>query len=316
MEESAQYRNAWQGLKRGFESGRLAHAYLICGAPRGDALRFADDFLGLLFGRERVQGHADICRIEPEGKGRQIKAESVRRLIHQMTRTSYEGGWKAGVIIAADRMNANSANALLKTLEEPPPKSVLLLLSDAPQYLLPTIVSRAQKIVLSGAAGDMMEEIWRGPLTELLHDFPPKNGIVAASLASRLNGIFGEVQKVLEKSELAAVKETEEELEKDVLDSRIRSRLLEVRHRIMLDVLHWARDVMALAYGAAADTLHFPHEESVLRTQAAAFSPVASLKLVQETETLIQRLEQLARRDLFVLETGFRRLAGLPDRKG
>ena len=69
-------------------------------------------------------------------------------LIEPMSTTAFSGGWKVGVIACADRMQVAAANAFLKSLEEPTPKTMYLLLTDQPDAILPTIVSRTQRVDL------------------------------------------------------------------------------------------------------------------------------------------------------------------------
>ena len=208
METVDVHSEAWQGLRNGFESGRLAHAYVIVGSPRGNALQFAESFLKLLFcestekpcnecpacRRIETHKHVDTLWIEPQSKSRQIKADEVRALVHRITQTSFEGGWKAGIILAADCMNTNSANVLLKTLEEPPPKTILLIVTSSPQALLPTIISRCQKIVLSDNSAGMPDSVWQGPLMNILRALPPASGLDAGRLASSLKALFETVK--------------------------------------------------------------------------------------------------------------------------
>jgi len=208
MEVDDLHAEIWEGIRNSFESGRLAHAYVIVGSPRGNALRFAESLLKLLYcdGAEKPCNHCTNCRlvdshkhvdtlwIEPQSKARQIKADEVRGLVHRMTQTSFEGGWKAGILVSAECMNVNSANILLKTLEEPPPKTILLLVTDSPQSLLPTIISRCQKIVLSNGKGDAGDEAWQTSLMEIMRELPPANGLAAAQLAGRLKAILDAVK--------------------------------------------------------------------------------------------------------------------------
>ena len=94
-------------------------------------------------------------------------------------------------------MNPSSENTLLKTLEEPPSKSLLLLVTDSPQSLLPTILSRCQKIVLPVAGKPSEEAGWREALMGILHELPPSSGLDAARLAGRFKGLFDTVKAVL-----------------------------------------------------------------------------------------------------------------------
>lgn len=107
-----------------------------------------------------VQGnHPDFRRVEPlaaeaeEGaakpakKPRQIiNVEAVREITDYLALTAHRGGWRSAVIHPAEWMNGAAANALLKTLEEPPPRVLLLLVSHQPGRLLPTILSRCRKV--------------------------------------------------------------------------------------------------------------------------------------------------------------------------
>lgn len=76
----------------------------------------------------------------------EIRIDRVRELIDMVAMTSHRGGARVGVISPAERMNANAANALLKTLEEPPPGTMLVLTSNQPGRLLPTVASRCVRV--------------------------------------------------------------------------------------------------------------------------------------------------------------------------
>ena len=102
--------------------------------------------------------HADVFWVRPESKSRQIKiGQIVRRddspprvLLDAINLKPTESQYKFGIIVAADRMNENAANAFLKTLEEPPPCSVLILLTTEPQRMLETILSRCLRLNFAG----------------------------------------------------------------------------------------------------------------------------------------------------------------------
>lgn len=171
--------------------GRLAHAWLI-GGPRGVgkatlAYRFAryvlkqgraggrDLFGGAptslavppedpVFHRVAAGGHADLMTLErglnERGRLRSvIVVEQTRALGGFFALTSAEGGWRVAVIDSVDEMNAESANALLKVLEEPPARSLLLLVAHAPSRLLPTIRSRCRRLTLRPLPEMLVAEI-------------------------------------------------------------------------------------------------------------------------------------------------------------
>jgi DNA polymerase-3 subunit delta' len=79
----------------------------------------------------------------------ELKVEQIRALEPWYHRATHRGGWRIVVLYPADRLSVISANALLKALEEPPPNTLFFLTSDAPDRLLPTVLSRCQKFALT-----------------------------------------------------------------------------------------------------------------------------------------------------------------------
>lgn len=145
---------------------RLAHAFLITG-PKGCGKELLAAKMGdLLNGKEAepdlwgepVEKSEPVLRemegefirsVRPRSKSRRIAVDDIRDLEKMMHQSSPDGTWKIGVIVDADRMNEASENAFLKTLEEPPRESLLLLLSSEPERLLPTIWSRCVHLPLA-----------------------------------------------------------------------------------------------------------------------------------------------------------------------
>jgi DNA polymerase-3 subunit delta' len=92
--------------------------------------------------------HPDVTRLSPEGESKQILIQSVRDLSADMALTAHGRGYKIAIISPADAMNVFAANALLKTLEEPPARTMVLLVTSQPSRLLPTLRSRCSKLRL------------------------------------------------------------------------------------------------------------------------------------------------------------------------
>ena len=174
---------AEQELLRAFASGRLPHGLLITG-PHGIgkatlAFRFARFLLsqggeaigGGLFApavptslalppehpvsrRVASNGHADLLTVErgidPKRKRErtEIVVDDTRAIAGFLRLTPAEGGWRIVIVDTADEMNRNAANAVLKILEEPPARAILILVSDNPGRLLPTIRSRCRRLAL------------------------------------------------------------------------------------------------------------------------------------------------------------------------
>ncbi len=181
-------------LLESLRGGRMHHAWLITG-PEGVgkatlAYRFArrllagtppDDSLALdpgdpVFRRVKAGSHADLLTIErgfdDQRKRRRtmIAVEDIRGIAGFMSLTPAEGGWRVAIVDGAAEMNTASANALLKILEEPPARSVLLLVCAAPGRLLPTIRSRCRRLRLAALPEATMEVLLAGYLPDLSAD--------------------------------------------------------------------------------------------------------------------------------------------------
>lgn len=133
-------------LQRAHEQNRLAHAYLISGPVGGGKRALAKNLAELI-----NKTDTGISLVEPESKSRRIVIEQIRELEHSLQMRATEGRCrKIAIISEADRLQPQAANAFLKTLEEPPKDSLLLLLSALPELLPDTIRSRCIGIPLAG----------------------------------------------------------------------------------------------------------------------------------------------------------------------
>ncbi|PHK96618.1 DNA replication protein DnaC [Pseudoroseomonas rhizosphaerae] len=174
-------------------AGRLHHAWLLAG-PRGVgkatlAYRFARWLLAdrpeappdeaplylppshPVFRRVAAGGHADLRALAPNAGERGVKlmirVDEVRQVPRFLGLTAAEGGWRIVIVEQVEAMNAEAQNALLKTLEEPPARALLLLTSAAPDRLLPTIRSRCRRVDLFPLPAPEMDALLAGWLPEL-----------------------------------------------------------------------------------------------------------------------------------------------------
>ncbi|MCR8921939.1 DNA polymerase III subunit delta' [Dasania sp. GY-MA-18] len=151
----------WQHMVDLHEKQRLPHAVLFAGPEGVGKLRFAKALAYSLLCEQATlatacgkckschlneSSHPDLKLIEPEEGARQIKVDQVRGVVDFIAQTSHAGGYKITIIAPAEAMNINAANAILKNLEEPTENSLLILISDAPGTLMPTIRSRCQQL--------------------------------------------------------------------------------------------------------------------------------------------------------------------------
>lgn len=139
-------------LKRSNDQERLAHAYLITG-PEGSGKRLlALRLMNMVSGYDASsieQAAGEYVQIvRPESKSRRIRVDAMRLMERRLHLAVPKGVTKVGLIFDVDRMMQEAANAFLKTLEEPPPQSLLLLLSAQPEQLLDTIRSRCIRVPL------------------------------------------------------------------------------------------------------------------------------------------------------------------------
>ena len=179
-------------LLQAFNAGRLPHAWLITG-PRGiGKATLCYRFARFLFAEGGAGGgglfaapatslavapshqafrlvatgaHPDLLVVErafdPKRKRqrREIVADDARAVGEFLHLTSSQGGWRVVIVDGADLMNSHAANSLLKTLEEPPKRTVLMLASDNPGRLLPTIRSRCRTLTIKPLSDDVMAEL-------------------------------------------------------------------------------------------------------------------------------------------------------------
>lgn len=163
-------------LRHAVARNRLPHAYLFLG-PEGvgkklTALTLAQvincaeqgrDYCGHCVSCHKVgKGiHPDVVLIEPQDTGK-IKIEEVRHLQETIAYKPFEGRYKIWVIDQADKMTLQAANCLLKTLEEPPDNSLIILVASQASALLPTVVSRCQQVKFARLTTSVLRELLVG----------------------------------------------------------------------------------------------------------------------------------------------------------
>lgn len=139
------HQKQWQFLKRSAQLGKISHAYLFSGQEKLGKKALAIEFIKLLFQEDIEKSpHPDFILVSPLGK--EIQVSQIRDLNWRISLSPSLSTFKAAIIDQAHLMNTESQNCLLKTLEEPKGKAVLILITEYPEFLFPTILSRCQMI--------------------------------------------------------------------------------------------------------------------------------------------------------------------------
>lgn len=151
----------WQNLQQRFKADALPHALLLTGPVGMGQLNFAMAIAAQLLCEKNNEFHCAECKncqlfhahthpdlflVKPEVEGKLIKIDTIRQLVDALNKTAQQGGYQVVIIEPADAMNIAAANALLKTLEEPAGKVLIILISAASNTLPATIRSRCQQI--------------------------------------------------------------------------------------------------------------------------------------------------------------------------
>jgi DNA polymerase-3 subunit delta' len=326
-------------LRRSLERGRLAHAYLFLGDDLGvleDAARNLAQTLNCLqppaLGENQVpieacggchncrriasRNHPDVVWVRPEMKSRVIGVDQTRGVIDRMNLKTTEAAHKIAVFAGADRMNTSAANAFLKTLEEPPAGSVLILLSTEPDRLLETILSRCQR--LSFASGsvrvDAAVSAWIGEFATLAQTASP--GLMGRYrlLGTLLNTLTQTKESIEEafttQSPLTKYPDAEpdqRERWEDELTAAVEAEYRRRRGDFVAGLQAWLRDVWLRTLGAGG-TLDFLPQFGAAATAVAQRVSVAEARANLEAWEATQRLLHTNAQESLVLEVGLLRL--------
>ena len=186
------HKNQISGLKQAVISGRVAHAYLFSGPPgigkKTTALALSASLLcnqiqsgdacGVCVSCRQVmhKNHPDFYEIIPDGAS--IKIEQIKNLQQKARYKSYQNKYQIFIIDPAHAMTREAANCFLRILEEPPEQTIFILISDQPDLLLPTVISRCQPMAFKELS---LEEV--SSLLVKLTDITSEKASLAAQLA-------------------------------------------------------------------------------------------------------------------------------------
>jgi DNA polymerase-3 subunit delta' len=308
-------------LRNAHRNDRLAHAYLITGPAGAGKREFAAQVCALILGvaDSEALGHSDVHTIEPESKSRRIVTDQIRALEHELQMRSRRGGKKIGVIFDADRLQLNAANAFLKTLEEPPQNSHLLLASAVPDQLLETILSRCLEIPLRSAAKPALDPrqerllaalrtFSKNPRPELPH---------ILGLVREFQKLLAETRSEIEAETDAAFKAEEKhykqtsdarnwlEEREDYYSALVEARAIAQRDSLIAILEEWWADVLRQQHGGAA--LDHPALAAETSALAARHTAAQILRKTAAIESLRENLGRTGVVEALALECAFLR---------
>jgi DNA polymerase-3 subunit delta' len=311
-----------QLLQRSLERGRLGHGYLFSGNDLESLEAIARTLAKTLICEQPVrkdgqavdscdrcqsckkiehQNHPDVHWVRPESKSRIITVAQIRELMREIQLKPKESKIKVAVVVAADRLKVEGANAFLKTLEEPPADSVIILLTTDPQRVLETIVSRCLRLSFGDGSRRPIDAAQR----EWLSDFSDQAGEEQKSLMSRyrlldallrrLVALRTNIEETLtarspiqqyQDAEKSQVERWEDELTAAV-EAEYR------RHRAdILGILHWwLRDVWLRTLSKPAESP--PIQTESLEESLLSFPELGATSHVAQRLSSAQALENL-----------------------
>ncbi len=310
-------------LERSLNLGRVGHAYLFTGAsleelegvartvaktlncqnpPRRGTSGVALDCCDACSTCRRIdeRKHPDVHEIRPESRLRQITIDRVRDLTRTLHLKPHEARVKVGIVVAAECLNVQASNSFLKTLEEPPDASLLLLLSTEPDKLLDTILSRCPRL----AFGESNSVIASSAMLEWLKRFAdaasqPRKGLldryrllalVLAELAAHKKEIESRLRASSPLEKYPDLEPNLKEKFEDELTAAVEAEYRALRSDTLKASLWWLRDVWLLTLQTRDPALAQPDLAPQSRALARRLSPAQAndnLSLVEQTQSML-----------------------------
>ena len=336
--ESEPPSSAAELLRRSLARGRLGHAYLFQGDDLGSLEQAATDLAQTLLCESPLdtgpdgqplrpcgqcsqcrrilhRTHPDVTWVQPESKMRQIVAAQAREVSRILGLRPSEAARKIAIFVAADRLHPSAANAFLKTLEEPPAGSIILLLSTEPGRVMETILSRCLRLSFGTAAIQIAEPVraWitvfsnaaRGPASGLLARYRLLGQLLQTLVESR-----GRIESALSaESPLSrypdASPDQKEAWERE-LNAAIEAEYRRYRSEYLAGLHLWLRDVWMTRIGSPGE-LYLP-DLGEASGEVASRLTAEEARMNLEAWEMTQRLLHTNVQEALALEVGLLRL--------
>jgi DNA polymerase-3 subunit delta' len=327
-------------LQRSLANGRLGHAYLFGGtdleqlsgvartlaktlncanppqrSPEGRPLDSCDQCPSCR--KIDQEQHPDVQWVRPESKSRVITIDQMRGLMQTVYLKPNQADCKVSIIVAADRLNVQAANAFLKTLEEPPANSILILLTTEPQRILETIISRCLRLNFSGEAAHLRNPQtleWIAGFSEIAAKLQ-KSLLMRYQLLSvllnRLNQLKAAIsEQITARSPLERVDDIEPALRErweDELTAAIEAEYRRQRTELLSSLQWWMRDIWLATQSLGKNALTFPNLGQSVEMIARRIGASDAVQNLEQLESL-QRLLSGNVQEALALEVGLLRL--------
>lgn len=296
----------WQTLWQAYEAKRLPHALLFAGMKGIGKAFFAQAFATALLCQQGKAGnfcdtsskkknkachaccliangaHPDVLWVRPEKEGQAIKIEQIRGVSDFVNQSSFQGHYRIVLIDPADAMNANAANALLKTLEEPSRYALLILISSAYTLLPATILSRCQRILFAKPASTEAMVWLRKHLGD--SDYDPELLLQLTHGAPLSAALYAENAGFLQRQLLLETLQLLSQRKLSPLDAALKLKDIDIL--LLFDgMLAWLMDILRLQLNAAPAMItnqDYVDALQLLKTQTALSCNLALLNQVQQ----------------------------------
>jgi DNA polymerase III subunit delta' len=327
-------------LERSLSRGRLGHAYLFsgddldklelvartlaktlnCQQPKQNPrVPGAPDCCDACLSCRKIDGatHPDMQWIRPESKSRVITIDQMRDSMQTIFLKPTEAKFKVAVIVGADRLNEQAANAFLKTLEEPPANSVFVLLSTDAGRILETILSRCLRLNFAADTNRFHQPAFLDWLTEFSRAAQAEQDSllsryrVLSVLLTRLSELKAGIEESMQaRSPLERYDDIDPKLRdkwEDELAAAVEAEYRRQRADLLTALELWLRDVWLSARKAGSELLTFPQlasESAAIGSRLRPDQAMENIRVIEDTQCLLHTNVQEA----LALEVGLLRL--------
>ncbi|MEZ4358193.1 MAG: hypothetical protein R2876_06190 [Eubacteriales bacterium] len=246
---------------------KVKNAYLLICEKQSETLNLSREFLLKLFCKNKTgckecalcrrvlsNNHPDIMNITPKGKT--VRIDDVREAISFASLKAYEGGYKAVVINNAELLSEGAQNCLLKVIEEPPQKTVFLLLARTKKSILPTVMSRAATIIVNPIDKSELRDI-------LIREFDIST-LKASLIANLSGGYLNEAKNIVKDEEFFSVRDISIAIARSICEAkgmpvtRISDKMLKQKEDLSLIInclISYFSDILMFKITSSVDSI-------------------------------------------------------------